>query len=157
MFAHTRTKQLEIFRAYTDPTYRTCMAHGVLCIGLEHASFTRQHCMNELLLLTAGGMIFCGRCQALSKRTKNQCGAPAMKGKRVCRFHGGRSTGPTTQVGRDKCAAAKTVHGQSTRQLRARQSIELQRLVILEEIGRSVGLITGPRSRGRKPGLKLLR
>ena len=110
-----------------------------------------------MFLNLAGGRISCLQCSAKSKRTKVQCRAPAMKDKRVCRFHGGRSTGPITQEGRDKCAAAKTVHGQSTRQLRARQSIELQRLVILEEIGRSVGLITGPRTRGRKPGLKLLR
>ena len=110
-----------------------------------------------MFLNLAGGRISCLQCSAKSKRTKVQCRAPAMKNKRVCRFHGGRSTGPITQAGRDRCAAAKTVHGQSTRQLRERQSIELQRLVILEELGRSVGLITGARPRGRKPGLKLLR
>ena len=37
-------------------------------------------------LLTAGNKIHCRRCQAMSKRTRLQCGAPAMSGKNVCRF-----------------------------------------------------------------------
>ena len=41
-----------------------------------------------LVLNTAGGKITCPRCQAMSKRTGEQCGAPAERGKRVCRFHG---------------------------------------------------------------------
>jgi hypothetical protein len=32
-------------------------------------------------LLTAGGRIFCARCQARSKRHGGQCGAPAERGK----------------------------------------------------------------------------
>ena len=67
------------------------------------------------LLTTAGGRITCLRCNALSKRTKLQCGGPAVKGKTKCRFHGGRSTGPRTELGRQICAAAKTVHGKETR------------------------------------------
>ncbi|MDA0630613.1 MAG: HGGxSTG domain-containing protein, partial [Proteobacteria bacterium] len=43
----------------------------------------------------------------MSKRTRKQCGAPAMRGKRVCRFHGGLSTGPKSAEGRARCAAAK--------------------------------------------------
>ena len=35
----------------------------------------------ERLLLTAGGKIQCLRCNAMSKRTKLQCGGPAMRGK----------------------------------------------------------------------------
>lgn len=33
------------------------------------------------------------RCQARSKRHKGQCGAMAVRGKSVCKTHGGRSTG----------------------------------------------------------------
>jgi len=34
------------------------------------------------------------RCSANSKRTGRQCGAPAERGKAVCRFHGARGGGP---------------------------------------------------------------
>ena len=35
------------------------------------------------------------QCSACSKRTKCQCRAPALKGKNVCRFHGGRAGAPS--------------------------------------------------------------
>ena len=76
-----------------------------------------------------------------------------MSSKNVCRFHGGRSTGPRTEAGRARCAAAKTVHGQSTRQARAELSAELVQLAILEELALSMGMITA-RSRGRRPGYR---
>lgn len=34
------------------------------------------------------------RCSATSKRTKRRCGAPAERGRSVCRFHGARGGGP---------------------------------------------------------------
>lgn len=34
------------------------------------------------------------RCSATSKRTKQRCGAPAERGRSVCRFHGARGGGP---------------------------------------------------------------
>jgi len=34
------------------------------------------------------------RCTATSKRTKQRCGAPAERGKCVCRFHGARAGAP---------------------------------------------------------------
>lgn len=34
------------------------------------------------------------RCTATSKRTKERCRAPAVKGWNVCRFHGARGGGP---------------------------------------------------------------
>ena len=104
-------------------------------------------------LITAGNKIHCRRCQATSKRTRLQCGAPALSGKNVCRFHGGRSTGPRTEAGKARIAAAMTVHGNSTRQARAELSEELVQLAILEELARSVGMIT-VRSRGRRPGYR---
>ena len=33
------------------------------------------------------------RCQAKCKKTGNRCRQPAMKNKRVCRYHGGKSPG----------------------------------------------------------------
>lgn len=61
----------------------------------------------ETWLLTAGGRIQCRRCQGTSRRTKQQCGAPAEQHSEKCRFHGSRSTGPTTLDGLERCAIAK--------------------------------------------------
>ena len=77
-----------------------------------------------------------------------------MSGRNVCRFHGGRSTGPRTEAGKARIAAAMTVHGLSTRQARAELSEELVQLAFLEELARGIGMITGPRSRGRRPGYR---
>lgn len=103
------------------------------------------------MLITAGGRITCTQCTARSKRTKQRCRAPAMRERSVCRFHGGLSTGPRTTEGRARIAAAKTVHGNETRQIRRERSSELAHLSTLEDLARAVGLITGPRSRGRRP------
>jgi hypothetical protein len=102
-------------------------------------------------LETAGGNINCPRCQAVSKRTKLQCGGPAEKGKRVCRFHGARSTGPKTEEGRLRIALGKTQHGNETRQGRAERSAKTAELLALEDIMHVTGMTTAPRTRGRKP------
>jgi hypothetical protein len=83
-------------------------------------------------LETAGGRIRCIRCRARSKRTGNQCAAPAMAGKFVCATHGGRSTGARTAAGRARCAAARTVHGLDTRKARQELSEALVELKGLE-------------------------
>ena len=88
----------------------------------------------EAWLLTAGGKIRCLRCNALSKRTKLQCGGPAVKGKSKCRFHGGLSTGPRTELGRLICAAAKTVHGNDSRLSRQECRLVMQRLRLYAQI-----------------------
>ena len=105
----------------------------------------------EQTLTTLGGRVTCQRCQAKSKRTKLQCAAPALKGKRVCKTHGGRSTGPKTQAGRQRCAEAKTIHGRETREARTERSLASARLALLESVGFEFGIIGGLRSRGPKP------
>ena len=105
----------------------------------------------EQTLNTLGGRVICQRCQARSKRTKLQCAAPALKGKRVCKTHGGRSTGPKTEAGRQRCAEAKTIHGRETREARTERSLASARLAVLEAVGFSIGLIIGGRTRGRRP------
>ncbi len=102
-------------------------------------------------LLTAGGRITCDRCQAMSKRTKQQCAVPASKGKTKCRFHGGASTGPRTPEGRRRCAAAKTTHGFEARKARAERAQGMRRLRELEDLGHLLGILVGPKTRGRKP------
>ena len=94
----------------------------------------------EPFILTLGGRIRCPRCQAQSKRTKQQCRSPAIRGKRVCRIHGGRSTGPRTQQGRNLCGAAKTLHGRETRAIRAKRLQALAELKLLERMGKGVGV-----------------
>lgn len=76
--------------------------------------------MPEELLNTAGGKIVCRRCNAISKRTRLQCGAPAIRGKYKCKTHGGFSTGPKTAEGLARCAQAKIIHGHETREKRER-------------------------------------
>ena len=95
----------------------------------------------EPFILTLGGRIRCPRCQAKSKRTKQQCRSPAIRGKRVCRIHGGKSTGPKTEQGRNLCAAALTIHGRETRQKRARRQQALAELKLLERMGKGVRIM----------------
>ena len=105
----------------------------------------------EQTLKTLGGRVTCQRCQAKSKRTKLQCAAPALKGKRVCKTHGGRSSGPKTEAGRQRCAEAKTIHGRETRKARTERSLGSARLAVLEVVGFGIGLLKGTRTRGRRP------
>ena len=105
----------------------------------------------EQTLTTLGGRVTCQRCQAKSKRTKLQCAAPALKGKRVCKTHGGRSTGPKTEAGRQRCAEAKIIHGRETREARSERSLASARLAVLEEVGFLIGLLSGARTRGVRP------
>ena len=94
----------------------------------------------EPFILTLGGRIRCPRCQAQSKRTKQQCRSPAIRGKRCCRIHGGKSTGPRTQQGRNLCGAARTIHGRETRGIRAKRQQALAELKLLERMGKGAGV-----------------
>jgi hypothetical protein len=105
----------------------------------------------EQTFQTLGGRITCQQCQAMSKRTKQQCRAPAMKSKQVCKAHGGKSTGPKTQAGRQRCADARTIHGNETRQARTERSLATARLAVLEAVGHQMGFMRGTRTRGPKP------
>ncbi len=100
---------------------------------------------------TAGGRILCVQCQATAKSTQQQCRRPATKGKQVCKLHGGKSTGPRTPEGRQRCAAAKTVHGQETTSIRMERRVAGAQLAVLEAVGHALGFMQGPRTRGRKP------
>ena len=62
--------------------------------------------------------------------------ALTMKGKKVCRAHGGCSTGPRTKQGRKRCAEARYLHGRETRkkrELRAQKFLEMKTLFSLIE------------------------
>ena len=105
--------------------------------------------MNQFF--TLGGRIRCNQCQAMSKHSRQQCKKAAMKNKRVCRTHGGASTGPKTEHGRQRCAEAKTIHGFETRKARTARAEGMRRLRTLEELGHSLGIMSGPKTPGRKP------
>jgi len=79
-----------------------------------------------------------------------QCRAPASKGKTKCRFHGGASTGPKTPEGRQRCAEAKTIHGNETRHARSDRAEAMLRLRALEDLGHALGIMHGVRMPGRK-------
>jgi len=108
---------------------------------------------NNFTYVIAGGNIYCNQCQAQSKHNKTQCKKPAMKGKRVCRTHGGASTGPKTPEGRQRCAGAKTIHGNETRKARTKRALAMRRLRTLEDLGHALGIMKGARTPGRKPNL----
>ena len=107
----------------------------------------------ESLIDLAGGRIRCRRCQAKSKRSGSQCKKPALAGKSVCDFHGGRSTGPKTQEGRQRIADATTTHGKETRAKRSERSQSSAYLLELEDVAWALNMMTGTRTRGRKPNV----
>ena len=53
------------------------------------------------------------RCTATSKRTGQPCQAPAVRGWRVCRFHGARGGAPTDE------ANGRYRHGRKTKAVKA--------------------------------------
>jgi hypothetical protein len=71
--------------------------------------------------------------------------------KAKCRFHGGASTGPKTEQGRQRYAEAKTIHGNETRKARTERAEGMRRLRELEELGYALGILHGPKTLGRKP------
>ncbi len=85
-------------------------------------------------IITCGGRIKARRCQALSKRTKVQCGQAVARGRRTCKWHGGASTGPKTLEGGKRCAAAKTIHGTDTRELRIKYRLKVKELNALYDL-----------------------
>jgi len=103
------------------------------------------------LLRTAGGRIQCPRCQARN-RAGEQCAKPAVRGKRVCNFHGGRSTGAKTPEGMARIKEAATKHGAYSREGREKTAAQLARLRQLEDALVTLGAIpAGQQTRGPKP------
>lgn len=85
------------------------------------------------------------RCQAKAKSTGKRCGNPAMKGKRVCWIHGGKSTGPKTAKGLEHSRKANFKTGYYSREAVAerrymsqllRESRGLLKQIAMCELGR---------------------
>jgi hypothetical protein len=106
-----------------------------------------------LTLVTAGEKITCPRCTALSKRSGEQCKKPALKTSQTqkCEFHGGRSTGPKTDAGKARQAAAVTTSGRYTKEVIEGRRRSAFTLAGLEDAMYVLNMTTMPRTRGRKP------
>ena len=106
----------------------------------------------EKYLITAGGKIRCRRCKAQSSRTKLQCAKPALRGKAVCQYHGGKSTGPISKEGKDRIRAAHWKHGEETLEAKAERNEKSVMFRYLNDIGNHVGLFYKQlKTRGRPP------
>ena len=145
----------ESSQSNTKHKHITVPVHEVRCSiynsSLNEAPTRCFFMSNNFTYVIAGGHITCNQCQAMSKRSRQRCKAPAMKDKAVCRTHGGRSTGPKTEAGRQCCYKSRIVHGRETRETRNERSLGLARLAVLEAVGFSIGLMSGGRTRGRRP------
>lgn len=106
----------------------------------------------EQYLITAGGKICCRRCKAQSARSKLQCSKPALKSKTVCGYHGGLSTGPKTQAGKDRIRAAHWKHGEETLEAKAERSAKSVMFRYLTDIGNHCDMFYKKlKTRGRPP------
>ena len=67
-------------------------------------------------------------------RSGGKCQRPAVERTGRCTRHGGKSTDPRTQAGRNKIAALHTTHGKLTKEKReaAKKSAEVDRKVLTE-------------------------
>ena len=63
----------------------------------------------------------------------------------------GRSIGPKTPEGRQRCAEAKTIHCNETRKARSDRAEAMRQLRALEGLCHALGIMHGPRIPGRKP------
>jgi hypothetical protein len=67
------------------------------------------------------------RCGARTRRADGRsCQAPAIRGKRRCRMHGGLSTGPRTPEGLERSRRARWKHGYFSREAREARRIANQ-------------------------------
>jgi len=123
--------------------------------GINKSGGAAQNVREEYqtFLETAAGRIRCKRCTAKSTRTKLQCGRPALKSSKTqkCQFHGGRGSGPKTEEGRSRIAAAHYKNGESTKAARAEYSRASTTLNQLEDAMHLLKMTTATRTRGRKP------
>ena len=60
-------------------------------------------------------------CEATSKQSGQRCKNFASKDKRVCRIHGGRSTGARTQEGKERQKKASWTHGRCSQEAKEKK------------------------------------
>lgn len=104
----------------------------------------------ENIIVLADGRITCARCQAMNRR-KLQCSKPALRNKRVCGQHGGKSTGAKTTDGKEKSRLARVKSGAYTKDSKSQHSKALLNLATIEDCCFALGLFIGEKTRGRRP------
>lgn len=87
------------------------------------------------------------RCHARAKSTQSQCQNPAAYGTSVCRLHGARHK-DTIKRG---VGHPNYTHGDRTLAAQHEASQTALRLREAELMARALGMLSGPRTRGRKP------
>jgi hypothetical protein len=126
-------------------------AQGVLCQMQSKERMEPTFTQFREPRILVFGQHSCNQCTAKSKRSGARCLAPAVKGKSVCRMHGGKSTGPRTEEGRNLSISAKLVHGAATRKIRLAHKIAMMGLRALEKNAQKNGIPWGKKIQGRKP------
>lgn len=84
------------------------------------------------------------KCSALTKRTKEPCKNLAAYGCKVCRYHGAHKI----KVGNQ---APNYKHGHRSKEWMKKNSEQLCQLRYLEDLGHAIGMMSGTKTRGRKP------
>ncbi len=84
------------------------------------------------------------RCTSLTKRTKEPCKNLAAYGCKVCRYHGAHKV----KVGNQ---APNYKHGHRSKEWIKQNSAQLCELRYLEDLGHKTGIMSGTKTRGRKP------
>tara|TARA_B110000196_G_scaffold308618_1_gene309420 strand:+ start:793 stop:1134 length:342 start_codon:yes stop_codon:yes gene_type:complete len=80
------------------------------------------------------------RCGAKTRRG-SRCLKPALKGKKRCQLHGGKSTGARTAEGLQKLRDMHWKHGQRSREVIERKRERRRELKRLELLARMAGLM----------------
>jgi hypothetical protein len=92
----------------------------------------------------SGDLAAVPRCGACTRSRGGQpCRAPAMRGKRRCRLHGGLSTGPRTPEGLARSRRARWKHGRYSQEARdqvaaarAKQAADTERAAMERDVER---------------------
>ena len=76
-------------------------------------------------------------------RSNSLCAKHPIKGKRRCRLHGGLSTGPKTEEGKARIAAARLKHGRyvNWRARREKEKVYYKKIRMVMAQAREAGLI----------------
>ena len=86
------------------------------------------------------------RCTVLARSTGNQCLNPAAFGCKACKMHGGRRR-ETIRVDKHH---PQFKHGERTQEAIEQFRSKMLELQNIETLARSVGVIIGPKTKGRK-------
>lgn len=91
------------------------------------------------------------QCQVMTKRTKLRCKNPAAHGCKACRMHGAHKSKKVLR-GEDH---PQYKNGEETLEAKKKRSKKSATLLYLRDIGDTIQLFNGTKTRGRKPNTYL--